>query len=664
MTSARYAELFLSESREHLSVVNDALLDLERGRAPADAVRALFRAVHSMKGMAGAMGYTAVAELAHELESLLDRLRNEEQALARQALAGGTMDLLFAAADVLEDAVAAAIEGADGRVDCSVVIGRLRALAAPASAASSAPTSSAPTFASPASVDGSAGGGAGADDLWTVEVRQAPDTPLRGVRATLVLRRLESVGSVVEVRPPLAELQAEAYDDRFTVLLRALPGVATDARSVADAARAAGDVADVVVTPPGAALASPPGAPAALTDAALTDAALAATGGERPGGARASRSVRVDVRHLDSLLDVVGELIVARGRLREALGATLDHDARDALGHLSRLIGELQAEVLSSRLVPVWQVFDRFPRLVRDAARALGKEVDFVVEGKEIELDRSLLDEIGDPVVHLLRNAIDHGIEMPAERVAAGKPPRGRLTLSAVRDRDAVLVRVDDDGRGLDRAKVVRRALELGLIDQRDQPGDEELLRLVTRAGFSTAERVTDLSGRGVGVDAVQERLRALGGSVEMRSTAGVGMTVTLRLPLTLAIVRTLLARVGDEVYALPASHVAATAELSAARPSTVRGAPVLALGQDVVPALDLRALVGLPPGGGDDRELVVLEAQDRRLGLLVDELLGEQEAVVKRFDLVRGALPCFSGATVLGNGMPALIVDVGRLLT
>ncbi len=658
MSTARYAELFLSESREHLSVVNDALLELEGGRPPADAVRSLFRAVHSMKGMAGAMGYSAVTELAHEMESLLDGLRS-----GRCKAVDGTTEVLFAAADNLEEAVTAAIEGADGRVDCSAVIERLRVLSAdPMETPEAAPKTVMPQPSH------------GDDDSWLVEIVQAPDTPLRGVRAMLVVKKLEGVGLVVEVTPSLAELQADRYEDRFTVRMLAQSGL--DAMTLAVAARSAGDIDSVVVWPPGeraeavtepapvagmAAAAPPPSASAPESQPSGPNTQSAEP---RPAVDRATRSVRVDVRHLDSLLDVVGELIIARGRLRQSLGAAPSHDVRDALDHLSRLVGDLQTEVLSARLVPVWQVFDRFPRLVRDSARSLGKEIDFVVEGKEIELDRSLLDEIGDPVVHLLRNAIDHGIETPAERLAAGKPRRGRLTLSAIRDRDAVLLRVTDDGRGLDRSKVTRRARELGLLDERAQPDDEELVRLVTRAGFSTAEKVTDISGRGVGVDAVEERLRKLGGSVEMRTVAGMGMTTTLRLPLTLAIVRALLARVGDEVYALPASHVAATSELTAARSATLRGEPVLVLGQDVVPALDLRYLVGMAESDEADRELVVVEVGDRRLGLVVDELLGEQEAVVKRFDLVRGALPCFSGATVLGNGMPALIVDVGRLLT
>jgi len=377
-----------------------------------------------------------------------------------------------------------------------------------------------------------------------------------------------------------------------------------------------------------------------------------------------ARSVRVDVRHLDALLDLAGELLIGRERLMEVLGSSPRPAVRDALTHLSRLISGLQEEVLEARLVPVWQLFDRFPRMVRDSARALGKEVEFVVEGKEIELDRSLLDEIVEPVIHLLRNAMDHGIELPDERVAAGKPRVGRLTLSAARDRDSILVRVTDDGRGVDRERVLSRARSLGLLGVGEEPDARGLIKLITRPGFSTADRVTEISGRGVGMDAVQDRLRALGGTVEVETTPRAGTSVTLRMPLTLAIIRTLLARVGGEVYAFPISHVSATADLAVAGRGGEGEESMLTLGDEPLPSLWLRELVGLPPGEGGEDEIVVLQAHNRRLGLVVDELLGEQEAVVKHFDPARGGLTCFSGAAVLGNGMPALIVDVGRLLT
>lgn len=659
MTSGRYAELFLSESREHLSVVNDALLELERGKQPSDAVRELFRAVHSMKGMAGAMGFRSVADLAHEMESLLDALRS-----GRQSVDAERMDALFAAADLLGDAVAAAMDGEEGEVDCRALLERLSALAGGEGAAAAAGAARPMEDAT-----SRVGIGAGAvADAWSVVVHQDPHAALRGARAFLAVRRLEGMGELVAVHPPLEAIQAGSHGESFTVLIRPTPGVGVV--QLEQAARSAGDVTRVEVREPDRAGPSGTrawreGAPMAGRDAATVLPAGPVRIGDAAGAAGpVSRSVRVDVRHLDSLLDLAGELQIGRERLVEALGTGNQSAVRDSLTHLSRLISGLQQEVLEARLVPVWQVFDRFPRVVRDAARALGREVDFRVEGKEIELDRSLLDEIGEPVVHLLRNAVDHGLEPPEERLAAGKPRAGRLTLSAVRDRDSVLVRVSDDGRGLDRARVVARARSSGLLAEGEEPDAQGLIRLVSRPGFSTAEHVTEISGRGVGMDAVHERLRSLGGSVEMQTEPGRGTTVTLRMPLTLAIVRTLLARVGEEVYALPVSQVVGTADLASAERGSVGGQSVLSVGGGMLPAMDLRELVGLPEGGPIERELIIVQSQDQRLGLVVDELLGEQEAVVKRFDPVRGGLAFFSGATVLGNGMPTLIVDVGRLLT
>jgi two-component system chemotaxis sensor kinase CheA len=382
------------------------------------------------------------------------------------------------------------------------------------------------------------------------------------------------------------------------------------------------------------------------------------------GEGRKQRHIRIDLRRLDALMNLIGELVITRGRLTQIAGVINDSALDETVAQASRLVSDLQDEIMTSRMVPVWQVFDRFPRLVRDAARALGKQVSLTIEGKDIELDRSMLDEIGDPIVHLLRNAVDHGIETPEKRIAAGKPPAGRLTLSALRDRSAVIIRVEDDGKGIDRDKVLQRAKALHVVDTaKSELSDEELIRLVSRPGFSTAEQVTSISGRGVGVDAVQTRVRGLGGTVDIRTAPGQGTTVTVRLPLTLAIVRALLAKVGDEVYALPMTHVNETVELEAALLRTVKGREVLVLRDDVLPLIRLRSLLRMPAVSDERRQVVVLEIADRRAGLIVDELTGQQEIVVKQFDGVRDGLPLFSGATILGDGAPALIVDVGSLI-
>jgi two-component system chemotaxis sensor kinase CheA len=316
-------------------------------------------------------------------------------------------------------------------------------------------------------------------------------------------------------------------------------------------------------------------------------------------------------------------------------------------------------------MTPVWQVFDRFPRVVRDLSRQLGKRVAFEVEGEEIELDRALLDELGEPLIHLLRNAVDHGIESPAERKKRNKPAEARVRLTATRERSGVAIRVIDDGAGIDRKRVLAKALKDGLAE----PGttaltDDHLLRVLMRPGFSTASQVTDVSGRGMGMDAVVSRVRALGGSVHLLTTAGEGSTFTLHLPTTLAILRALLARVGDERYAVPLTSVAETLEFDGARATEVQGREALLLRNQVIPTVHLRERLGVGPRKTEGRRpTIVLDVGGRRSALVVDALVGQQEIVVEAFDGPRGMLPVFSGATILGDGVPVLILDPAALV-
>ncbi|MCU0622926.1 MAG: chemotaxis protein CheA [Gemmatimonadaceae bacterium] len=661
MDAAKYTELFLTESREHLVAVNEALLALERAPSDVGPVAPLFRAVHSMKGMAATMGFTAVAALAHELETLLDAVRGGRLPVER------VIGVLFDAADGLEQTVADAVAGRPA-VAPAALLARVRE-----ATASTAGVDARDARDTPPAGGAVAGGGPSAGDAAaagrTVRVTLEAGTPLKGVRAFLVLQRARALGEVTAVWPPPEALQAEQFDREFSLKLV----VALGPEEIAADLAKAGFVERVLVD---VAPAAPAGAPA-------------------PGAASAvpaSRSVRVDTRRLDTLLNLVGELVIARDRLVRLAAAAEAPDLTDAVASTARLVDALHDEILASRLVPVWQVFDRFPRTVRDAAKAAGKDVEFIVEGKEIELDRSLLEEIADALVHLLRNAVDHGLEPAAARTAAGKPPVGRLVLSAARDRSAVLVRVEDDGRGIDRARVLAKAQAQGLVDAgRASLTDDELMRLIARPGFSTAERVTGLSGRGVGVDAVIAKVRMLGGAVQIRSVEGQGTTVELRLPVTLAIVGAVLAQVGGEVYALPMTHVQETVELAAARAQTLRGREVMLLREDVLPLVHLRDLVHLPRvasrtaseasggrseasgeageapagigGDGPAGQVVIVERADRRAGVVVDRLLGQQEIVVKPLDAVRGAEALFSGATILSDGAPALILDVNTLL-
>jgi two-component system chemotaxis sensor kinase CheA len=617
---------------------------LESGSAPAEPVDTIFRAVHTMKGMSATMGYHAVAEFAHEVESLLDRVRRGEQSLAAEL-----MDALFAATDALEAGVDEASEHATQSPAMTAALQRLHDVAG----------GSATSEFRAVVLAGDAVVAAVTDDVLQgagrlVRVTQSAAATLPGVRAFMALQKARALGTIGAVAPPEDVLRGAQTPQAFAFRIE----TSADAATIEAAVRAAGDVETVVVEREG--IVEGTSAPRATLDE-LTMAEAAA----RPA-ARTTRHVRMDLARLDALMNLIGELVITRGRLLQLTAGIGDPALDESMQQAARLISDLQAEIMTSRMVPVWQVFDRFPRLVRDAARQLGKEVQFVVEGKEIELDRSLLDEIGEPVVHLLRNAIGHGIETPDVRLAAGKPRAGRLVLSAQRDRAAVLVRVSDDGRGIDRGKVLARARALGMVDATVlELTDEQLFRCIAQPGFSTAEEVSETSGRGVGVDAVQAKARALGGSVELKSVPGVGTTLTLRLPATLAIVRAILARAGTERYALPLTHVREMVSYSADTVQQIKGQDVLVLRDEVLPLLDLRRVVRHAAGGqaGSRREIVVLERGDRRTGLVVDELIGQQEIVVKQFDAPSGGLALFSGATILDDGAPALIVDVGSLI-
>ena len=400
---------------------------------------------------------------------------------------------------------------------------------------------------------------------------------------------------------------------------------------------------------------------------AVVQTPSAGTGGEPPAEPRrrAATHIRVRASRLESLMNLVGEIEIARGRMEREILRLDDDDLNSAFDSAGRLLDELRDQVIAARMVPVGQVFDRFPRLVRETARTLDKDVDFTLDGADIELDRSILDRIGDPVMHLLRNALDHGIEAPGERESGGKSPRGRLTLSAQREAGYVLIRVADDGRGIDRDRVLAKARELGILP-RDTASldDTELLRVMAHPGFSTASQVTTVSGRGVGLDVVDAAVRLLGGAIEIRTVAGRGTAITLRLPLSVAIVRALIARVGEELFAIPFTHVLDTREIEP--PSTaLRGAPwaATAIGDHAASVIMLRTLVGLPPRISEQVLAISVLARGRRAALIVDGFAGQQDIVVKKFDPPRGGAPMFAGATVLGDGSPVLILDVNSLI-
>lgn len=625
MDLSQYAELFRSETREHLGTLNQLLLAWEQAPASGEPVSGMFRAVHTIKGMAATMGYAKVADLAHRTESLLEFFRQGDRTVAPE-----TLELLFRAADALDEMVDTAVSGEDASVEVAALLDALDEAAIQLEP----PEQRTQPRRRISFVNAPAGAGR------HVEVTIRADSPLKGARATIVLQRMAALGEVHAVEPAPAAIESDEFDGRFAFRIES----AVHEQVLEEEIRNAGDVDQVHIEAGGGA-------------AAPTITA------EREALGR-TRHIRVDLRRLDAQMNLIGELVTARGRLEHLARRHGDPELDDALAKASQLTAALQGEILQTRMTPVWQVFDRFPRLVRDLSRQLGKQIAFRVDGKEIELDRAVLDEIGDPLVHLLRNAVDHGIESPEERVAAGKPAEGQVVLAAIRERSSVAIMVSDDGRGIDRARILDEARRRGAVGEDVEAlTDEVLLRVLARSGFSTAERVSDVSGRGVGVDVVTTRIRALGGALELRTEPGQGTTFVLRLPVTLAIVRALLARVGEERYALPLTHVSETVALSDAAVTRMEEREALVLRDQVLPLVHLRDVLDVGGEGPPGRPVIVLEIGDRRSGLVVDQMLGQQEIVVKTFDPPHGMLPVFSGATILGDGEPVLILDAGGLV-
>ncbi len=615
----KYVALFLADSREHLQQCNALLLDWERSPTSAAPVAGLFRSVHTIKGMAATLGYGQLASLSHALEDLLAEVRDGGLVPNSDLL-----DLCFRSVDALEAGIEPAVEGQDATLEIDDMVAALNEVVRPGEEAPEVDVHRTGEFAIPV--------GIGAPVGRPVRVTLRPGAEMAGARAALVLLKAELLGKVSAVFPPRDTFHTPVFGGELTFRLTTS---ATDDR-IAEVIRGAGDVLTVTV---GDRLAAP----------------------TRTMG----RQVRVTLERLDDLLNQVSELVVASNRLTELVEQHRDSPLEDAVGRVARLVAEAQSSVTEARLAPVAEVFDRFPRPIRDLARELEKRVAIIIEGGDIELDRSILDELGDPLLHLLRNAVDHGLEAPAERVAAGKPPEGRILLRATREQNTVLIMVRDDGRGIDRPAVEIKARSEGFLAHDQALADDDaLLALLGKPGFSTNVEVTGVSGRGVGIDVVLTGFRAIGGRVTLRTNPGAGTTFELRLPLTLAIVQALLVTVGAERYALPLAFVAETGQVERS-PDQAKGGPISYRGGSLQ-GIALDALVGASEWQqrvGHRRPVVVLETGHRRIGLVVDTLVGRQDIVVEPVDAPRGTPPWMNGAAILGDGLPILVLDPAALV-
>ncbi|HET9036308.1 MAG TPA: chemotaxis protein CheA [Myxococcaceae bacterium] len=631
---SRYLGLFVAEASEHLEALGRDLVALE-GTPAAETVDSLFRHAHSVKGMAASMGLEPIAQLAHRVEDLVDIARRVPGALGRERV-----DLLLSTTDAMLALVRATGEG-NPPAPQPELLARLSEAVVALTGEQPRPTKVARVdpLARPASPPLSA-------SKFEIRFRILPAAQSPGPRAFLVYKKLTGLGAVTQLRPPLEDLRAGAIPDGRVALVLETDGGLDPVRT------ALGLVPEVELISAEPVVEAPAGPPPPA-----------------PGPVEAARTVRVRTELLDDFLEMAGELLLATARLRD-IGRRFPEHERPALeegvDRLHALVKDLHGKVMGARMTPVAVVTDQLPRAARDLARKRGKDVEVTVTGAEIEIDRAILDAIAEPLLHVLRNAVDHGIEAAQARVAAGKPSRGRLRISVRRTRERVVIELEDDGRGMDPEKLRAAAVARGKLspEAAGRLSTREVLLLACLPGVSTATDVDDVSGRGVGMDAVKRSVESLGGALELDSQPGRGTRVTLRLPLTVAVVQLLLVRAGGEVLGLPITKVLGAVEVPESALQRSPSVDLLTYGQQLVPAHDLAQLLELPHGPPvRARPWVVMESEDGTVALGVEALLGQEEAVLKALSRPLDRVTGLAGVTILGNGRPVFILDVPRLL-
>ena len=657
MEISDYLRVFMDECQEHLQSLNSALLELESDPGNMEILNSIFRSAHTVKGASATMGFNKMANVTHAMEDILGLLRRGDLEVTPEII-----NLLFDSVDILEVLARGIPEGREADIEITGILQRLKEYSTPGEKTPAARDRRRKldlryTKEEKEQIKARL---TETKKLYHIHVFLKEDCLLKGARAFMILREAENMGEIVKTIPSAKELEDEQFRFDFIIgLLSEEPvekvvaaiekildvekveGTAVAIDEIPDERRGYGDAYHLV--------------PREKKE------------GEEPAPSHTgptSLTVRVDIRKLDELMNLVAELVINRGRLEQISSELQNRELEESVETLNRLLLRLQDDVLQTRMVAVEHVFSRLPRLVRDLTRRAGKQVDLVITGADTELDRTVIDEIGDPLVHIIRNAVDHGIETPDERRAAGKPETGRLEIKAYQAGNHVMITISDDGKGIDRDKVARVALNKGYVTEEKlaEMSDDEIINLIFIPGFSTSEKVTDVSGRGVGMDVVKDRITALGGTVQVTSKRGEGTTVAIQLPLTLAIIQTLMIKVGSEIYAIPTSLVEQTISVKQNEIRRLHQQEVTTWRGEVLPLVRLQDLLDVKDAKNqeyNELDVIIIRNGERRLGCVVDTLLRPQDVVIKSLGGYLGNIPGIAGATILGDGRVALILDL-----
>ncbi|MBM7579878.1 chemotaxis protein CheA [Jeotgalibacillus terrae] len=656
MEMNQYLEVFIEESKDHLQNCNTQMLELEKNPGDIAIVNEIFRSAHTLKGMSATMGYEDLASLTHNMENVLDDIRN-----GKLSVTTAVMDALFSAVDDLEDMTASIASGGDGKKDVSRSLSLLEAIqkGEPAPKAAAANNSSIQYDEFERTViEQSLEQGYKAYEL-TVKLKD--DCLLKAARVYMVFEVLEKIGEVIKSNPTVDQLEEENFDQQFCVTIASKEEKDFIEKSVlkvseVESAEAAAVNLEAVEEKPKAA-----------QEAAVTqEVVVEESSKETQKQAVSNKTIRVNIDRLDVLMNLFEELVIDRGRL-EQISKELNHgELNETVERMSRISGDLQSIILTMRMVPVETVFNRFPRMVRQLARDLNKQISLEISGQDTELDRTVIDEIGDPLVHLLRNALDHGIESPAARKEKGKPEEGTIQLRAYHSGNHVFIEIEDDGAGISKEKVLSKALSRGIVteEQAKTLTDSQVYELIMASGFSTAETISDISGRGVGLDVVKTTIESLGGSITIHSTEGQGSIFSVQLPLTLSIISVMLVEVEEEKFAIPLSSIIETAIVKDEEILHAHNQRVIDFRGKVVPLVFLNETFDVKKENTEDIHSVIIVRKGEKLaGLVVDSFIGQQEVVLKSLGDYLGNVFAISGATILGDGQVALIVDCNALI-
>jgi len=663
----QYLDVFLDESREHLQAVNDNILVLEKEPNNLDLVNEIFRSAHTLKGMAATMGYEDITSLTHKMENVLDMIRNNQLTVTTEVI-----DIIFNAIEYLEEMVEDIGNGNEGKKDVSDLVDRLDLIEKGEVAATVEATSD----VHKKSIDSVS---VELDEFQMTIVEQAVEqgffayqvivelseqSILKGARAYMVFQELEGKGEIIKTIPATEVIEEGEFDREFQLIFlskepseQLKAGILcvseiTNVQIAAVSFKSINEKRDIVEEE------------AEKTDKENTTKNKKSDENSQP----TSKTIRVNLERIDDLLNLFEEVVIDQSRLDVISKDIRNSELTETVEHMNRVSSDMQGLILAMRMVPIEQVFNRFPRMIRGLARDLDKKINLEILGADTELDRTVIDEIGDPLVHLIRNSVDHGIELPDVRREAGKPEEGNIILRAFHSGNHIFIEIEDDGAGINVEKVRSKAIENGIISTEAAAAltKDEVGELIFASGFSTADKVSNLSGRGVGLDVVKNKIESLGGSISIESNQGKGSIFSIQLPLTLSIISTLLVKCRQETYAIPLSSIIETVLLDDDQILSSHHQKVMDFRGQIVPLLELQKVLGVPEDDKDEERqhaVIVLKKGEKLTGLVVDSFIGQQELVLKSLGDYLGDVFAISGATILGDGQVALIIDPNALI-